>query len=121
MTEVLPPEDGSGLSMRTVMHIVYGLFALGVITSGFLGFAVIFAVVLAYLKRGDFAGTVYASHIDWILKTFWWGLLWLVLSLIGTLFYLGWIALVILGVWLAYRLIRGWLALFAGEPAQADA
>ncbi|TAL75848.1 MAG: hypothetical protein EPN76_13490 [Burkholderiaceae bacterium] len=120
MTEVLPPEDDRGLSMRTLTHAMYGLFALGVVTAGFLGLAIVFAIVIAYLKRSDAAGTVYARHMDWIIKTFWWGLLWFVISLITTLFYLGWILLVILGVWLVFRIIKGWLALFAGEPPQPE-
>ncbi|MCI2809454.1 DUF4870 family protein [Eoetvoesiella caeni] len=120
MIEVSPPDNGNGLSMRTVTHVMYGLFALGLISAGFLGLATVAAVVLAYLKRADAAGTVYAAHMDWVLRTFWWGLLWLVLSLIATLFYLGWPALLVLGVWLVYRVIRGWLGLFAGELPTPD-
>jgi len=127
MTEVLPPENDApdnnqnGLSMRTLTHIMYGLFALGLVSAGFLGLATIAALVLAYLKRGDAAGTVYAAHMDWVIRTFWWGLLWLVLSLLATFIFLGWPALVVLGVWLVYRVIRGWLALFEGNPPITEA
>ena len=38
-----------------------------------------------YVKRGDTAGTMYASHFDWLLRTFWWALLWLAISAIATL------------------------------------
>lgn len=120
MSEVSSPENGNGVSMRTLTHVIYGLFALGLISAGFLGLATIAAIVMVYLKRGDAAGTLYAAHMDWVLRTFWWGLLWLLLACIATLIYLGWPALLVLGVWLVYRIIRGWLALFSGEPPTPD-
>lgn len=119
MTEVLPPEDSNGLSMRTLTHIVYGLFALGLVSGGFLGLATIAAVVVAYLKRGDATGTMYAGHFDWIIKTFWWGLLWVVLSAIATIIFIGWVTGLIAIIWIIYRVARGWLALFSGTSPQA--
>src|SRR3546814_18323392 len=77
MTQAYPPEEDKGLSMRNLTHLIYGLFALGLLSAGFFGVATIAAIVLAYLKRGDAAGTVYANHFDWVIKTFWWGLLWI--------------------------------------------
>jgi uncharacterized membrane protein len=121
MTEVFPPENKQGLSMRTMTHIIYGLFALGLISAGFLGLATLAAIILAYLKRSDAAGTVYASHLDWVIKTFWWSLLWFVLSALATFIFIGWITGLIALIWLLYRLIKGWLALFAGQPPTVDA
>jgi len=118
MTDVLPPENPSGLSMRTLTHVVYGLFALGLISAGFLGLATIAAVVVAYLKRGDAAGTIYATHFDWVIKTFWWGMLWCVLSAIATYIFIGWITGLIALIWIIYRIVRGWLALFSGTAPQ---
>jgi len=110
MTDMLQPEAG-GPTMRTLTHAAYGLFALGFVTAGFLGLATLAAVVLIYLKRADAAGTLYASHFDWLLRTFWWGLLWLAISAIALLIFIGWIGVVITVVWVLYRLIKGWLAL----------
>lgn len=115
MTQAYPPANGKGLSMRNLTHLVYGLFALGLLSAGFFGIATIAAVVVAYLKRGDAAGTVYAAHFDWVTKTFWWGLLWFALSALGTFIFIGWITGLIALVWLVYRIIKGWLALFAGQ------
>ncbi|MFA5664241.1 DUF4870 family protein [Castellaniella sp.] len=113
-------EDGrseaeKGLSSRQLIHLMYGLFALGVLTAGFLGAAIIAAVVLAYLKRGEMIGTVYAGHIDWILRTFWWGLLWSLLSAAASLVFVGYVTGLIVLVWVIYRVVKGWLAHFAGE------
>lgn len=115
MTEVLPPDDNRGLSMRNLTHVMYGLFAIGIISAGFLGVATIAAIVLAYLKRGDAVGTLYASHFDWVIRTFWWSVLWFLLSALATFIFLGWITGIIALVWLIYRIARGWLALFGGQ------
>lgn len=120
MTQVYPPEDGKGLSMRNLTHLIYGLFALGLLSAGFFGIATIAAVVLAYLKRADAAGTVYAQHFDWVIKTFWWGLLWFVLSALATFIFIGWVTGLIALVWIVYRIIKGWLALVSGQPPVAE-
>jgi uncharacterized membrane protein len=76
--------------------------------------------VLAYLKRADATGTVYARHFDWVIKTFWWGLLWFVLSGLGTYIFIGWITGVIALIWIVYRVIKGWLALASGQAPIAE-
>ena len=101
--------------LRLLTHMAYGLFALGFLTSGVLGVATLAGVVLLYVKRSDTAGTIYAGHFDWLLRTFWWSVLWLVLSAILTMVFVGWIGLIATLVWALYRLIKGWLALFEGS------
>jgi uncharacterized membrane protein len=96
-------------------HVAYGLFALGFITGGLLGAATLAAVVLMYVKRADTAGTVYAAHFDWMLRTFWWAMLWLVISFILAWIFIGWIGVLATIVWVLYRLVRGWLALMEGR------
>ena len=114
-----PNQPNSSLDLRTLTHVAYGLYALGFVTAGFLGVATLAAVVLMYLKRTDAAGTMYAAHFDWMLRTFWWALLWLALSMIGTLIFIGWLGVVATVVWVLYRLIKGWLALMEGAvPTQ---
>ena len=119
MTEVLPPENPEGLSMRTLTHVVYGAFSLGLIALPLLGLGIVAAVVVAYLKRSDAAGTIYATHFDWIIATFWWGVLWCVISFVATFFFIGWITLFIAIIWIIYRIARGWLALCSGNAPQA--
>jgi len=114
-----PNQPNSSLDLRTLTHVAYGLYALGFVTAGFLGIATLAAVVLMYLERTDAAGTMYAAHFDWMLRTFWWALLWLALSMIGTLIFIGWLGVVATVVWVLYRLIKGWLALMEGAvPTQ---
>jgi len=119
----VPPENTSGgpgfqpqpggINLRTVLHIVYGLYAIGFITGGM---GTLAAVILAYVKRADAAGTIYASHFDWVLRTFWWSLLWGIISAIFTLIVIGWIGLFVTVLWVLYRLVKGWLTLAEGKP-----
>jgi len=109
-----------GLSLRQITQWMYGLFALGVLSAGLFGLASVAAVVLAYLKRDEMTATIYASHADWLVHTFWWGMLWLVLSALATVIFIGWITGLAAAVWMLYRLIKGWLALTAEEPPVAE-
>jgi uncharacterized membrane protein len=109
----------SGPSLRTVSMIVYGLFALGFVTSGLFAFATLAAIIIIYIKRADAAGTVYATHFDWLISTFLWSLLWLLLSVLTMFIGIGWIGLIATVVWVLYRLIKGFLALLDGKPIGA--
>jgi uncharacterized membrane protein len=115
------PVHNKATDLRTLTHVAYGLYALGFLTAGFLGLATVAAAVLLYLKRADTAGTVYAPHFDWLLRTFWWSLLWLALSALLTLIFIGWIGVLATVVWVLYRLIKGWLALLEGRSPVGDA
>jgi uncharacterized membrane protein len=109
------PVSNPGPDLRTITHVAYGLYALGFLTAGFLPITTLAAVVLLYVKRADAAGTFYASHFDWLLKTFWWALLWLAISGIALFIFIGWVGIVATVIWVLYRLIKGWLALLEGR------
>ncbi len=127
MQEPMPVADLKGVSPSLVQltHLIYGLHAVavvvGVISSasvagGFVfGLPSLVAVVLNYLKRGDVAGTWLESHFRWQIRTFWFTLLWLVIYglfvITIILIPIAWLLIAILGLWVAYRVIRGWIAL----------
>lgn len=100
-------------SLKTIATAVYALQAL----SFFFGVTALVAVVINYVKREDAAGTVYASHFDWQIRTFWWGLLWTVLGFMLILALgLGFVVLFAAWVWAIYRVVKGWLKLTEGKP-----
>jgi uncharacterized membrane protein len=127
MQEPMPVADLKGVSPSLVQltHLIYGLHAVavvvGVISSasvagGFVfGLPSLIAVILNYLKRGDVAGTWLESHFRWQIRTFWFTLLWLVIYglfiITIILIPIAWLLIAILGLWVAYRVIRGWIAL----------
>lgn len=82
----------------------------------------IVAVVICYVKRDDAAGTWVASHFTWLIRTFWWSLLWDaigVLLLMVTLFLaypIAWVIWVATAIWVIYRVIRGFLLFSDRSP-----
>ncbi|MEO6148073.1 MAG: hypothetical protein ABIT70_13740 [Sulfuriferula sp.] len=115
------PADG----LVTITHVIYGLHAFTVVTgllspmlivTAFLtGWPSILAVILNYIKRGEARGTYLESHFRWQIRTFWFALLWvvvawlLVFTLIGIP--LAIVLVSIAGLWVLYRVVRGWLRL----------
>ncbi|HEY8555568.1 MAG TPA: hypothetical protein VIL43_13660 [Burkholderiales bacterium] len=122
-------------SLITLAHVMYGLHTFSAVTgllssalivTAFLtGWPSIIAVILNYVKRSDVRGTWLEAHFSWQLRTFWFALLWL---LIGGLLFVTFIGIpvaiviwLVTGLWVLYRLIRGWLALLDRRPVGPDA
>ena len=104
-------EELAGL--RTITQVVYALQAL----SFFFGITALVGLIINYVKRDDAAGTVFESHFDWQIRTFWWGLLWGVLGGILILALgLGFVVLFVAWIWAIYRVVKGWLKLTEGRP-----
>jgi len=101
---------------RSVMHILYALHTLAWFSGGV--FAVI-ALIINYLRRSDEMDELYIDHHNYMISTFWWTLLWLVLlsPLWLLLFLPGAIAYGIVWLWYLYRCIRGWMRFAGLRPA----
>jgi uncharacterized membrane protein len=103
-------------SLKTLTMVVYGLQGLSI----FVGVTALIGVIINYVKREDAAGTVYASHFDWQIRTFWWGLLWSVVGFILLFaFGLGFLVWFVAGIWALYRIIKGFLKLNDNQPVFA--
>ena len=92
-------------SLRQLTLIIYILYALSWVA----GISAIVAIVINYIKREDAAGTLYESHFAWQMRTFWWGLAWAVVGGITTLIGVGFVILMVLGIWVIYRMVKGLL------------
>jgi uncharacterized membrane protein len=94
-----------------------------IVTAFLTGWPSIIAVILNYVKRSDVRGTWLDSHFSWQIRTFWFALLWLAVGGILFLTVVGIpVALVLwfgTGIWVLYRIIRGWLALLAQKVVPA--
>ena len=116
--------------LRAWTHVIYGLHALsvviGITTAAFIVTAFVFgvpsivAVILNYVKRSEARGTFLESHFRWQIRTFWFTLLWcaiggvLFATIIGAILAVP--LFVVVGLWVIYRVVRGWLALKDGKP-----
>jgi uncharacterized membrane protein len=122
-------------SLVSYTHWMYALHALSaamgvfgaatVIGQFIFGVPSIIAVIMNYVRRSDARGTYLESHFSWQLRTFWFAVLWffvaglfsLPLVLLFGLGIVTWIfAAFVVGVWIVYRVARGWLKLKDGQP-----
>jgi len=126
VVEAAGPRPG----LVTITHVMYGLHAFSAITglmsaalvvTAFLtGWPSIIAVIMNYVKRSEAAGTFLDSHFSWQLRTFWFALLWvvigwlLIVTIIGAV--IGVPLLLGVGVWVLYRIARGWINLADRKP-----
>jgi uncharacterized membrane protein len=115
------PREG----LVTLAHVIYGLHAFSaltgmlspamIITAFLTGWPSIIAVILNYVKRSEVRDTWLDSHFAWQIRTFWFALLWLTLGAVLFITVVGIPFAIVLwfatGIWVLYRIIRGWLAL----------
>lgn len=93
-------------------HIIYALYALSIVV----GLTAIAAIIINYIKRDEVKGTFLESHFNWQMRTFWWGLLWGVIGMITMVIGIGFVVLIVDGIWVLYRIIKGWLNLNDNKP-----
>ena len=125
-TQLALPAD----NLITLTHVVYALHAFSaaagissaafIVTAFLTGWPSIIAVIINYVKRGDVRGTFLDTHFSWQIRTFWWALLWFLLGGLLTMTIIGAVIgvplLLIVGLWVVYRIARGWLALLSRKP-----
>jgi len=77
-------------------------------------------LILNYIKRDDTSGTFVHSHHSWMIRSFWWYIVWVVAggllwaTVIGIP--LGMLIFGVAWVWKAYRLLKGFMDLNANKP-----
>jgi len=106
-------DQRSNLTLLT--HVMYGLHTLSFFSAGI--FSVV-AMVMNFVKRSELPDAFFRSHFRWQSRSFWFTLLWLLLTLPLWAFFVfpGWVAWTVIGLWYLYRFIRGWWA-FADNRA----
>ena len=103
----------SGTSPQTWAIVVWGLYAAAFFT---VGLASVIGVIIAYVKRGDLAGTPYESHMTSAIRTFWIGLIVGIVGFVLVFIFIGFIVLGLLALWQLFRIIRGMIRAIDGQP-----
>ena len=100
--EMKKPQD------QTVMNVLYAMHAVAPFTLWSLS---LIALIVNYVKRSDEVDRLYTTHHNYMIRTFWWTVLWLALTgpLWFLLFFPGAVAWTVIGAWYIYRFLRGWL------------
>ena len=112
-------------------HILYALHSVGLIMGAWsqavtmigafvFGWSSIIAIIINYVKRDEMKGTFLESHFTWQTNTFWRCaiamLICVALYFVLVGFFINWLLFGLVGLWASYRIIKGWLALAAGNP-----
>jgi len=106
------PAPSSLESEKSLTMVVYALYA----ASFVVGVTAIVAIIINYVKKDDVAGTWLESHFRWQIRTFWFALLWCAVGGLLTLALVGIPVLFATGVWVIYRIVKGWLRLSENKP-----
>jgi len=127
----VPPNSG----LIEYLHWTYALYALSVLgglltmhtvaISFVFGFTSLIALIMDYVRRSEARGTWLETHFRWQIRTFWYALLWIIVTalvsaplvlLLGLGILLGLLGFGVVGIWVIYRVARGWLALREARP-----
>jgi uncharacterized membrane protein len=104
-------EQSSVEGDRTMVVASYVLHLIGAVT----GIASIVGLIINYVKR-DRYDELFDSHHAWMIRSFWWAILWVVIGCITFIILIGWVILFLVWIWYIYRHVRGLVALLNGEP-----
>jgi uncharacterized membrane protein len=96
---------------RTLAVIAYALHLFGAVAA----IPSIVGLIINYVKR-DRDDELFDSHHAWMIRSFWWAILWCVLGLVTFLIGVGIVILLLVWLWYIYRHVRGLIALINGEP-----
>ena len=98
--------------VKNYVFIAYVAYAVGLLIL----FTPVVGVIMAYVKRDEAQGSIYASHIDWLIKTFWVSLIGLLLGRLTIFILIGWLILAATSIWLIYRVVVGLIKLNEDKP-----
>jgi uncharacterized membrane protein len=134
MADFPAPDAAAGGPPISAALLAYALFGtaavIALFSSGFplvaplMGLVGIAGLIVAYVKRGDAQGTWVASHFTWLIRTFWYSLLWgvvgaVVLVVLGIILIgipIAFLIWAVASIWVIYRVIRGYLLFKESRP-----
>ncbi len=97
---------------RNVLLVTYVLYGLGFFTL----ITAVAGVIINHIKLGECGDGVAYSHHRWLMRTFWFALLWFAVCTVLSFVAIGIIGFVILWLWCLYRIVRGALAFAERRP-----
>ena len=133
MTSESSASIGANRGLVEYTHWICGLHALSIIMAlagahtvalrFAFGLPSIVAVIMNYARRSEARGSWLETHFRWQIHTFWYSWLWIIVTsivaipllivVIGVAIEI--VGLALVGMWVVYRIVRGWLALREGR------
>ncbi|HEY8351576.1 MAG TPA: hypothetical protein VIK87_03440 [Sphingomonadales bacterium] len=99
----------SGPDLLVLAYIFY-------LVSIIVGVTAIVGLVISYMQRGESAGTWRESHCTWLIRTFWIGLLFMVVGAVTSWIGIGFLIWLAAFIWYIVRLVKGWMAFSKQQP-----
>jgi uncharacterized membrane protein len=96
---------------RTLAIVAYVLHLVGAVA----GLTSIVGLIINYVKS-DRYDELLDSHHAWMIRSFWWALLWCVIAFDTIVILIGWAILFGVWVWYNYRPVRGLIAFLNADP-----
>ncbi|HEY0061644.1 MAG TPA: hypothetical protein VGC21_05965 [Telluria sp.] len=107
---IIERRSEDAINLARILYAAHGVtffFSLGLLS--------VVPLIINYAKRPDAQGTIAYSHHGWMIRSFWWYALWMVIGAMLAVTVIGLpLAYAVWGVawlWKAYRLIRGFVDL----------
>ncbi len=105
------PSDNQSVVLAYILFAVSVIFPPGSIAG----------VIVTHIKITEVEDEMLRSHHRWLMRTFWFGVMWAVLGLITfPLMGIGYLIWLISAIWFLYRLVRGWLNYSDNKAMYAD-
>jgi uncharacterized membrane protein len=97
-----------------IAHAATFFFSLGLLS--------VLVLIVNYIRRPETAGTMVYTHHTWMIRSFWWYVVWMAVALFLAITIIGiplaWLVGVVAWVWMAYRIIKGFLDLNSNKAMQ---
>jgi len=106
MTDLTHSSHGSEAERNTLL-IAYILHAIAPFTGGIVG---LIAVIISHVKVRQTDNAFIRSHHSWLIRTFWWAVVFLVLAYATMILVVGFALYAAVAVWWLYRTIRGFIS-----------
>ena len=68
------------------------------------------------MRNCDTAGTPSEPHLEWLIRTFWMGLVGYIIGAVLVFVVIGFAVLTVVSIWMLYRIVKGWLYLYDNKP-----
>ena len=102
-------------SAKQFARILYVAHAAALVFSA--GMLSLLVLIANYIRRPDTIGTMVYSHHTWMIRSFWFYVLWFVLGwMLWFTIVLPFVVWGLAWLWMAYRIIRGFLDLNNNRP-----
>ncbi|WDE01928.1 hypothetical protein SG35_017940 [Thalassomonas actiniarum] len=100
---------------KTNALIAYGLMVIGFffLIPGIIG------GIWAMVKKEDALGSIFEDHYSNMIRVFWWSIFYAVIGLILAFVYVGYLILIVAGIWAIYRIVKGLARLTSNKAYKA--